>query len=90
MQRSDLGVPGVGRIVLVFIVTVAVGVGAIVLLRRMPRKFLRRESASGAIQVLDRADLGASLRVQLVQVEGRRIVIAEGKGGVGLAVLPEP
>lgn len=85
---DELGFPSLGRLVLGFALTVVLAVGAVVVMRRFWPALLQRKNAGSGIRSLDRASVSATLTVHLVEVEGVRIVIAEGRSGVSVALLP--
>jgi hypothetical protein len=85
---DNLGFPSVGRVVFGFLLTAALAVGvAFVLRRRWPLDFRRKPLGSG-MRSLDRAAVSRTLTVHLVEVEGTRVIIAEGRSGVGIALVP--
>jgi hypothetical protein len=93
-QVDDVGLPSVGRVAFGFLLTVGLAVGAVVVLQRTgllqrtwPAVFKRNVSAA-RIRPLDRRPVSATVTVHLIEVDGVRMVIAEGRGAMGLSVLP--
>jgi hypothetical protein len=87
---DTIGFPSVGRVVLGFLFTVGLAVGFAFVLRRgwgWPL-LLRRKTLNSRMRVVDRAAVSRTLTVHLVEVDGARVIIAEGRGGVGVSVLP--
>lgn len=85
---DELGFPSLGRVILVFVLTVALAVGAVLVMRRFWPALLKRKSAASSIRTLDRAAICATLTLHVVEVEGVKMVVAEGRAGVSLALLP--
>jgi hypothetical protein len=85
---DNLGYPSVGRVVFGFLITVALAVGVAFVLRRGWPLVLRRNSLGSGIRSLDRAAVSRTLTVHLVEVEGTRVIIAEGRSGVGITLVP--
>jgi hypothetical protein len=85
---QDLGFPSLGRVVLGFLLTVALGVGTVIVMRRFWPALLQRKSASATIRPIDRTSVSATLTIHVVEVEGIKMVVAEGRSGVGVAILP--
>jgi hypothetical protein len=87
---EDLAFPSLGRVVLGFLLTVALAVAVAFLLRRWWPSVLKRRSASGSIKSIERTAVSTTLTVHLVEVDGIRITVAEGRSGVGVAIMPGP
>lgn len=85
---DQLGFPSLGRVVVVFVLTVALAVGAVVVLRRFWPTLLKRKNTATAIRSLDRTAISATLTVHVVEVEGVKMVVADGRNGVSIAILP--
>ena len=89
-QHPDLPLPSATRVVMAVIVTLALAAGMLVLVKRYLPKYLGRVDATGnMIKVLARSSISRSLHVHLVEVDGSRVLIVDGRGGTELAVLPE-
>jgi len=93
-QVEDVGLPGAGRVALGFLVTVALALGAAVVLKRAgmlqrawPAVFKRRMGES-RIRPLDRQPISATITIHLVEVDGTRVLIAEGRGSMAITVMP--
>jgi flagellar biogenesis protein FliO len=79
--------PGIGRVVAAFVIVAALAVVAVVALRRVLPKMTGVPLSGTALRILDRANLGPGTRVHLVQVEDEKVLIAESRSGVTIAVL---
>ena len=81
--------PGVGRILLAFVLTVAVAVGAIYALRRFLAKLpgYRETANSPSSNVRVHTTLHRGLRLHVVEVQGRTVLLAEGKNGMAMTVI---
>jgi flagellar biogenesis protein FliO len=81
---AELPFPSVGRLVVGFLVTVGLAIGIAYAIRRWwPMLAARRTGASG-IRTLDRAVVSNTLSVYVLEVEGARYLVAEGRGGVAV------
>ena len=78
---------GVVRVIVAFVIVAALGVAAIVMLRRFLPRFSGAPLAGGAMRVVERASLGPATRVHLVQVDGERILVAESRSALTMVVL---
>jgi len=86
---DSIGLPSVGRVIFGFLVTAGLAVAVAYLLRRGGWPLLlRRKPLSSSMRPLDRASVSRTLTVHLVEIDGSRVVIAEGRSGVGMTVLP--
>jgi hypothetical protein len=85
---DQLGFPSLVRIVLGLLITLAIAAGIPFAIRRFWPALLERRSFTGAIRPLDRAPVSASLTVHLLEIDGVRMVIAEGSHGIEIAMLP--
>ena len=87
---QGLGLPGIGRVVFGFLITVGLAVGAAYGFRRLWPGFLKRAplGSGAAIRTLTRAVVSRTLSVHVVEVDGVRVMIAESRGALGLTVLP--
>ena len=91
-QVQDLPFPGVGRMILVFLLVVALAFLALYLLRRfLPTRFfpgrLLRQTEAARIRSLDRAALSATLTVHLVEVDGEKFFVAQGSSGIAVSAV---
>ena len=82
-----ISAPGIGRVALVFLLTCALAVAAILVLRRYLPKVSSTLLASGQMKVVDRTMLLGGTRVHLLEIGEHRIVIADGRNGLALSVL---
>lgn len=85
--RDVITTPGIGRVIFVFILTAGLAVAIAMLLRRVLPKLGGPLLSSGNLRVVDRASLGAGLRVHVVLVDGEKVVVADSRNGVALTVL---
>jgi hypothetical protein len=83
-QVNELPFPGPGRVIFGLLVTVGLAIAAVLLLRRFWPTLGDRRTTGGRIRLLDRSVVSATLTLSLVEVEGSRFLVAEGKGGVGM------
>ena len=87
-QGDDaVALPGVGRIVLVFLLVAGLAVAIAAVLRRVLPKFNSLPATGGNLRILNRMNLGAGLRVYAVQYEDQTVLLAEGRHGLALTVL---
>lgn len=87
---TDLGFPSIGRVVLGFLLTVGLAVGVAFGVRRFWPLLLRQQRASSRIRAIDRTTISPTLTLHVVEVEGARMLIAEGRSGVALTPLSSP
>jgi flagellar biogenesis protein FliO len=87
-QGQDIvAVPGIGRVVVVFLLVAALAVAAAVVLRRMLPKITGVTLGGNALRVLERTNLSPATRLHLVQVEGEKLLVAENRNGLAVVVL---
>lgn len=87
-QGNDVvALPGVGRVIVVFLLITGLAVAAVYILRRYSPGFVTGLKRQGPLQVLDRAVLNPGLRVHLVESEGERVLIAESRSGIAMLSL---
>lgn len=79
--------PGIGRVVLVFLLTCALAVAAVFVLRRYLPNVNATLATSGQMKVIDRTTLLGGTRVHLLEIGEHRIVVADGRNGLALSVL---
>jgi hypothetical protein len=79
--------PSMGRVVLVFLITSALAVGAIVLLRRHLPKLAGTFVSAGQMKILDRTTLLGGTRVHLIEIGEHTVLVADSRHGVALTVL---
>jgi flagellar biogenesis protein FliO len=85
---TQLGLPGIGRVLFAFLLMALVAVGVSYALRRWLPAFRKRPSVGEGIRTLARSTVSRALTVHLVDVDGVRVLIAETRTGVGMTVLP--
>lgn len=85
--RDIIQAPGIGRVVAAFVIVAALAVAAVVTLRRVLPKMTGVPISGKALRILDRANLGPGTRVYLVQVEGEKVLVAESRTSVCVAVI---
>lgn len=88
--RDIVELPGMGRVILVFLLVAGLAVGAAYALRRYSPNFARGLVQQGPLRVLDRANLNPGLRVHLIEIEGERLLIAESRTGLSMLQLRRP
>jgi flagellar biogenesis protein FliO len=87
-QGNDVvTMPGVGRIILAFLLVAGLAVAIAAALRRVLPKFNARPTPSGNLQVLNKVSLGTGLRVYTLQLGNETVLLAEGRNGLALTVL---
>lgn len=77
----------IGRVAAAFVIVAALAVAAAVALRRILPKLTGVPLAGNAVRILERVNLGPGTRMHLVQVEGERVLVAENRSGLAIAVL---
>ncbi len=87
-QVQDLPFPGPGRIVAGFLITVALAVAAAYLLRRFWPNALKRRTTGTHIRLVDRTAVSTTLTLSIVEIDGSRFLVAEGRGALGVTALP--
>ena len=85
---DNLGFLSVARVVFGFLLTVGLAVGVAFVLRRGWPLVLRRKPLGSRMRSLDRAAVSRTMTVHLVEVDGARVIIAEGRSGVGITLAP--
>lgn len=78
--------PGIGRVVLSFLLVVAIGVGILVAIRRYQPRFAQHLSGAGSIRVLDRSRIG-QVRVYLLAVDGHKVLLTEHRNSASTLLL---
>jgi hypothetical protein len=88
----DPGVPGVGKIVLAFLLTLAIGLALIFALRRalpLIAKLTRKPTVGPTPQVLASCNVHAGLKLHLIEINDATLVVAEGRNGIAITPLPK-
>lgn len=83
---GGLALPSVTRMLTGIVITLALAFGGIVAMKRVLLRTDRRWVSHG-IKVVGRASLG-SVRAHLLEVDASRVLVVEGRSGIGLTVLP--
>jgi len=88
MTRPDdaLELPGIGRVVLVFVLMVVVALGVAAGLRHF-RSRLGSQLPGRSITVVERTLVGGA-RLYLLQVDTHRVLLSEHRGRTSMLVLP--
>lgn len=87
-QHPDLPLPSATRVVTAVLVTLALAAGTLVLVKRyLPKYTGRTDYAGNVIKVVARSRISRSLQVHVIEVDGKRLLIVEGRGGVELVAL---
>jgi len=86
VQGPDLPFPSVGRLIFGFLFTVLLAVGAAYALKRWWPLLSRRRGIpmTGSIRTVDRTVVSATLSVYVLEVEGTRFLVAEGRSGISV------
>lgn len=85
--RDVVAMPGIGRVIFAFVLTTALAIGIAVVLKRVLPKLNGPLSTSGSVRVIERASLGAGLKVHVVQIDDSKVLVAESRHGVSITVL---
>lgn len=83
LRQSGAELPGIGRVLLVLVFTLAVGVAAIYALRRFWAGPLRKQL--GRARVAAQLPVSGSLRLHFIDFDDTTLVVAEGRSGVAIA-----
>lgn len=86
---DPVALPGVGRVLIGFVLTVVVGVVAVYALRRWLPRFGGHTQLAGNLRVVGRANVHNGLRLHVVEVAGRTVLVAEGKSGIAMTLLSD-
>ena len=87
---GELAFPSVGRIAFGFLLTAILAITVVFVLSKLRSLFLKRQSVTTAVRVLDRTAVSRTLTVHLLDVQGTRVLVAEGRNGVHIERVPEP
>lgn len=77
------------RIVAAMAVTLLLAAGSLILLRRFAPRFSARR-LGGDVKVLGGANITRDLRAHVIEYDSIRILVVEGRSGIGLTVLSHP
>jgi len=86
-MQEIISAPEIGRVVAVFVLVAALAVVAGVALRRVLPRFTGGSPAGNAVRIVERTNLGPGTRVHLLQIEGEKVLVAENRSGLAIAVL---
>ena len=86
-MQEVISAPEIGRVVAVFVLVAALAVVAGVVLRRLLPKFTGASLAGNVVRIVERTNLGPGTRVHLLQIEGEKVLVAENRSGLAIAVL---
>jgi hypothetical protein len=89
-SQPELALPSVTRVIVAATITLGLAAIAIVLLKRLAPNTAARRTGGGVIRVLARANVTTGLRAHVVEIDATRVLIVEGRNGVGLTLLPKP
>jgi flagellar biogenesis protein FliO len=90
MATGPIALPGIGRVVLAFVLVAALAVGTAVALRRFGSKLAPAGLFAGtstSLRVLERLRLGADLHVHLVQTEHGKVLITAHRHSIAVVKL---
>jgi hypothetical protein len=85
---NPVALPGVGKVLGAFVVTVAVGFAAAYALRRWLPKWAGQSKLAPGLQVRAQMSLQPGLRLHVVEVQGSTVLIAESKHGIAMSIVP--
>jgi hypothetical protein len=85
---DPVALPGVGKILFAFAVTVAVGIAFVYVLRKLLPKLSGQFGKTVGMQARTQIAVHPGLRLHVVDVQGRTVLLAEGKTGIAMTVLP--
>lgn len=88
--RDVVTMPGIGRVILAFLLTAGLAVAIVYALRRYSPKFTGGLMQGGSLRVIERTALGGGLRLHLVEAGSERILIAENRTGISMLRLAAP
>src|SRR3954454_531673 len=73
-QGDALAVPGLGRVVLVFLFISILSIGAAYLVKRYLPAIGRKNLGGASIKLIDNYAANAKLRMYLIEVDGKRVL----------------
>jgi flagellar biogenesis protein FliO len=82
-----IGGASIGRAILAFLVTAGLAVAAAVVLKRVLPRFGNALAPGRELRVIDRATVGAGVRVHVLQFKNQQVLLAEGRTGIALIAL---
>jgi flagellar biogenesis protein FliO len=84
---SSLAFPSIARLIVGFLFTVGLAFGAAFVLRRLWPLFRKRSVSSSNVQLLGRTVVSRTLTVHLIEVDGARLAVAEGRNSVAITAM---
>ena len=90
MAGAGPELPSAARVLGGILVTLALAAGGIVAMKRVLAKTNGRWASPQGIRVAGKAILSSSLRAHLLEIDAARVLVVEGRNGIGLTVLPTP
>lgn len=90
MAGAGPELPSAARVLGGILVTLALAAGGIVAMKRVLAKTSGRWTSPHGIRIAGKAVLGSSLRAHLLEIDAARVLVVEGRNGIGLTVLPTP
>lgn len=85
---DPLELPGFGRVLFGFVVTVGLAVAIIFALRKWFPKFAGKSAANDQFALQARSVVLNGMRFHMVTVSGQSVLVAEGKTGIAMIILP--
>lgn len=85
---GGLALPSPMRVVAGVVITLVLALGGIIALKKMLLKADGGRWSSHGIKILGKAALGPAVRAHLLQVDASRVLVVEGRGGIGVTLLP--
>ncbi len=85
--QPELSLALILRIVAAMVATLLLAAGSLLLLRRLAPRFATRR-LGGDIKVLAGANVTGHLRAHVIEYDSMRILVVEGRSGIGLTLLP--
>lgn len=84
---GPIALPSIGRVLFAFVIAAVLAIAAGVALRRLAPKFTGSILPTGNLRVLERLNLGADLRVHLVQTGHGKVLITTHRNGLSVVTL---
>jgi hypothetical protein len=82
LRQDDLGFPSATRVTVTLIIAVALIVGATYAVRRWLPGLVSRLPVAGRIRLLESRRISRGLTLHLVEVDGGRLIVTEGRAEV--------
>lgn len=87
-SQPELPFPSLMRIVVAAVITLALAVGVIVLLKRLAPGIGVHRANGSVIKVVARTNVTPNLRAHVLEIDASRVLIVEGRNGTALTLLP--